>query len=820
MNAMYLKIALFATVTGIGSAWGQDVLSLPPTENARHIVTDRTWPAAYGDADLCLWKNDALSPFTLTIDDNHAADHAFWIALGEQYGWRWTWFVIAGQVEQRANGGTWADWQRLADLGHEIASHSVNHFYPGTETPLTVKEEYVQAQEMLTNNLNGVRADTLAYPNGYAPPNDDALAALNYIACRGVKGILNESGKVNYRNVNSVSGAQGFLEPENHWASFAGMLNPGHRTKFRAWYCAHFHGLTPELKTHLAAILDVLKAHEADVWVAPFREVAQYAQERDTAVLTVNGRDALEIRFSLTDGMPDASFDYPLTVKVRLDASWQEAKASQNGTPTPVEVIRHEGNRYALVQVVPDRGQVTLTNPAPIEIVVLRPSLQPATVPGNWNTVTAQPRPALEGILERSGPGAFIYGLYAWAGEYHTHRDSIRRAGWKAIRIAGPFDDRLMQALAEDGMETMVTLSNRQLEPGQGMDRTDFSSDEELIEAYGQAVDRFLKRYGPGGTFFDDHPDVPDVPIRHVELWNEPNFQYLIPPDGRPQDELEAAREELYAKLVMAISPRIRADFPEVRIVAMSGGGMSAGDLRFIDHVHAAAPGIVDAYDILSTHPYVRPAPPEANSVQSWGSYSIARGLEFIREVLAREGRADVPVWYTEIGWPISQEDGGRYPTPANQAFVSPDLQAAYVCRTYAWAMRLGVDRVHIMFAVDTDNFNGGFFQRDGAWRPSAHAVQAMIGEMPNPRLAEVLHDGDSGGLYAYVFLRDADQADTPSNRVIMAWNLDGPREWEVDGMTGTACVVDMTGRLTEHELGPAPLVVEVGPYPVYIGTP
>ena len=40
------------------------------------------------------------------------------------------------------------------------------------------------------------------------------------------------------------------------------------------------------------------------------------------------------------------------------------------------------------------------------------------------------------------------------------------------------------------------------------------------------------------------------------------------------------------------------------------------------------------------------------------------------------------------------------------------------------------------------DNFNAGFFLRDGTWRPSATAVQTMTRLIPAPRLESIVSDG------------------------------------------------------------------------------
>ena len=59
--------------------------------------------------------------------------------------------------------------------------------------------------------------------------------------------------------------------------------------------------------------------------------------------------------------MDDRFYDYPLTIKIRLPDGWAKAKAVQNGQEVEVKVVEKDGARFALVQAVPDRGQVVLS---------------------------------------------------------------------------------------------------------------------------------------------------------------------------------------------------------------------------------------------------------------------------------------------------------------------------------------------------------------------------------------------------------------------------------------------------------------------------
>ena len=448
-----------------------------------------------------------------------------------------------------------------------------------------------------------------------------------------------------------------------------------------------------------------------------------------------------------------------------------------------------------------------------------KPVVQPKDIPGKFN-ITPQPFPPLAEIVEAPAQDKAVYGLYIWAEEYRILREEIRKIGWKQFRIAGPWDDLTMRAVVEDDVEVMLTFGEK--------GRKNFKSDEDFIATCMKSIDKLLTRYGPRGSFFKDNPGLPVRPITALEIWNEPNFQYMIP-DRQPQAEVEREREALYAKLLPAAFKTIKAKWPEVRVVGFGAGGAGAGDMRFIDNVTKKDPKqIPGSYNILSTHPYVSPVPPETDSVQAWGSYSITKSLAVIRGMIGKS----VPIWYTELGWDVSKADGGFYETSGGPK-TNPQLQAAYICRMYALAMRLGVARVHVMHAFDTDHCNFGFFMHNKtfgnilpdqkSWRPSAFAVQNMIKLMPFPKMAGVINDGQDNW-YAWNFIADARIKVSAAPLVTMAYCVTGPKHVEMEWTAPAANCVDMLGSTRKINAKPAgegkwTLPVDIGPCPIYLTT-
>ncbi len=464
------------------------------------------------------------------------------------------------------------------------------------------------------------------------------------------------------------------------------------------------------------------------------------------------------------------------------------------------------------------------------------PSLvQPDTIPGEWEW-SPRELPPLEEIIARPLPEHAVYGLYSWESDYRKHRDFIRETGWKSVRLSGPINDEIMKAFAEDGMEVMFTMPARKPFAAEGAvmgpwrNRSTFATDEEFIAEYLKDVTAVLERYGKGGTFWAENPEVPANPLQLLEVFNEPNFWYLdtakedranhFPPkDPAARAAQDSSRQKLYAKLLVAAYAHIKSRWPEVQVVGFAAGGAVGADVPFIKAVHELDPAVAQSYDILSTHPYVRPAPPEGSYVKPFGKIAIIDGTRKIREIMASAGTANKPLWWTELNWTIFPEQGGSYDEAQARGVrldrdITPELQAAYTVRSYALALRLGVERLHFMSLVDTDNVNAGMLARDGSTRPVASAVKTMIELMPFPRLLGAVQENEDG-VYIYRFAADARSSD--NKEVVMAYRVQGPKTVSIPWAEAQAEVIDMVGGRRTVQAVNGSIELEIGPLPQYI---
>lgn len=350
------------------------LLNLPdPGATPRFTVTGLQWPTNVGDLSISMWAKDKIAAFSLTIDDNHVQDHAFWYEMSEQYGWKWTWFLIANQIGW-SSADHWGHWQKAVDKGHEAQSHGQTHL---CDALFYTFREYRQSQVEIERSLANAKVRTLAYPFGIntdkrgspcepltseRTKNSRAEAAKYFLAVRDVYGALTNPAKIDYLKVPSVSSSRNFLNPQAPWAYFDSVFNPA-SANYRTWYVVHYHNVPNDtVKNEVRQVLSHLKEVEDKVWIAPFTQVAQYGQEYATAQLTNIQRTANSVSFQLKDQMNDAWFDQPLTLKMRLPDAWNgNLSVQQNSVSRAARMVVNQGKTYALFEVIPDRGLVTVT---------------------------------------------------------------------------------------------------------------------------------------------------------------------------------------------------------------------------------------------------------------------------------------------------------------------------------------------------------------------------------------------------------------------------------------------------------------------------
>jgi hypothetical protein len=143
-----------------------------------------------------------------------------------------------------------------------------------------------------------------------------------------------------------------------------------------------------------------------------------------------------------------------------------------------------------------------------------------------------------------------------------------------------------------------------------------------------------VSRYGPSGTFWEENPELPFLPVRRWEIWNEENIVSFA----------ERPDPVAFAKLIR-ISGRIlhRAD-PGAQVIL---GGLFGRPLQvppnvasgdFLSRFYRARP-VKRFFDGVALHPYVARA------------RAMGAQIANLRRIMRVHGDASTPLYITELGW-------------------------------------------------------------------------------------------------------------------------------------------------------------------------
>lgn len=143
-------------------------------------------------------------------------------------------------------------------------------------------------------------------------------------------------------------------------------------------------------------------------------------------------------------------------------------------------------------------------------------------------------------------------------------------------------------------------------------------------------------RYGPGGVFWQEHPEVPRRPITEWQIWNEQNSPGFYKPAPNPDD---------YASLVIAADEAIRGQDPNAKIVLGGMYGDPTGPSskvisarEFLAHLYQR-PGFSAHFDGVAVHPY------------SGRIGGVKAQVQKLVNVSRSVGDSDAGFYVTELGW-------------------------------------------------------------------------------------------------------------------------------------------------------------------------
>ncbi|HEY6781484.1 MAG TPA: hypothetical protein VI111_11040 [Thermoleophilaceae bacterium] len=191
-----------------------------------------------------------------------------------------------------------------------------------------------------------------------------------------------------------------------------------------------------------------------------------------------------------------------------------------------------------------------------------------------------------------------------------------------------------------------------------------FASPPRDAGAYAHYLSQLMGRYGSGGSFWAEHPELPARPVRAWQIWNEPHLPWQWDLAGRGR------WQRGYTALLKRAHRTIKRRDRGARVVL---AGLTNVSWRELARLYKA--GARGSFDVAAVHVYTA-------SVDN-----VFRVVKLFRTVMRRHHDARTPLWMTEVSWPAAR--GKVDPGPGFRSVVTTDEgMASRLAGLYRRALR------------------------------------------------------------------------------------------------------------------------------------
>jgi polysaccharide biosynthesis protein PslG len=153
------------------------------------------------------------------------------------------------------------------------------------------------------------------------------------------------------------------------------------------------------------------------------------------------------------------------------------------------------------------------------------------------------------------------------------------------------------------------------------------------LDAFKTFVGDTVDRYGPSGTFWTEHPEVPKDPITVWQILNEQNSKSFYLPKPNPKS---------YAKVLKAADAAIDARDPSAEIVLggmaeLAGSRKAIKGSKYLQKLYKVK-GAKNYFDAVAPHPY-------GATVDR-----VSEQVELYRKVMKKAHDSKADMYVTEVG--------------------------------------------------------------------------------------------------------------------------------------------------------------------------
>jgi|WetSurMetagenome_2_1015567.scaffolds.fasta_scaffold53574_2 peptidoglycan-N-acetylglucosamine deacetylase len=311
---------------------------------------------------VATWHNFCPAASTFTFDDGCAHQFTIAVPMFSAKNLHATFYTVISTMFPG-----WPNLQSAAAKGHEIASHTMTHPQNlGTLSTAQQTTELQNSRDQIRQNIPGEQCIDLAYPN--CNPSTDAITRQYYFAARNCSGQIVPKTPTDFNAISCfICGNTGTY---NTAAALISLANNAVGTNGWTVYLTHdidslnghnHGGYSPTAQAALQGWVNFMDTNRTKFWVETFGNVVRYIKERDSASVRGISRTTDSITLSVTDGLNDTFFNYPITIRRPLPSGWTTVKVTQGATTLTAQTKDSNAVKYVIFDAVPDKGNIIIS---------------------------------------------------------------------------------------------------------------------------------------------------------------------------------------------------------------------------------------------------------------------------------------------------------------------------------------------------------------------------------------------------------------------------------------------------------------------------
>lgn len=324
--------------------------------------------ATIGSTVVTTWKDNKACAYSISFDDSLYPSILKFEQSFNTYDLYGSLCLITKYVDDgtnpwHENNGSWDLYKKMLDRGRfDVVSHTDTHPDLTKLTAAQIDTELAASYDKIYKQT-GDKPLMMAAPYGANNRTVMKEAAKYYLADRAILVDFSNGGNAynttDYYNLKgscalnntTVNELNSFLDKaivEKSWSILVGHGCDG-------------EGYSPPTLATWNSHFKYVQSKAGLIWNGKLNDVIRYLKERQFAAICFGWVTPAQLQVSLTHSLDNSIYNYPLTLRTQVPASWSSATVVQGLSSKTVSVVTENATNYIYYEAIPNQSLITIS---------------------------------------------------------------------------------------------------------------------------------------------------------------------------------------------------------------------------------------------------------------------------------------------------------------------------------------------------------------------------------------------------------------------------------------------------------------------------